>query len=91
MLANTSRELLEEWKIFEELDPDLDDRLDWGLAHVVQAIMRDGKQLREFMLPLGDYPKDAVVPQTIQYQEMLLDQWISSSNAIFQAKAARRS
>lgn len=89
LLASMPQALLEEWRVFEDLDPNLDTRLDWGLAHVVQALIRDGKPLRDFMLGLGDYPKHAAPKQTVEYQEMLLDAWIIGNNATFKEKESR--
>lgn len=82
--------LLEEWRQFDELDPDMLYRLDWGIAHIVQAIMRDGKPLREFMLQMGDYVRPVAVEQSIAYQEKMIDAWIFSSNAVFAAKQRGR-
>lgn len=82
MLASISSGKFEEWKVFEALDPDQTARMDWGLAHIVQALMRNGKQLQEFMLPFGDSPRSEPVVQTIEYQEMLIDAWIGINNAI---------
>jgi len=76
--------LLEEWKAFDELEPDGQSRTDWGFAHVVQAIMRTNKPLLDFMLPFGDFEKPAAEPQSIATQEKLIDAWIFGSNAILQ-------
>ena len=82
MLASIPAWKFTEWKIFEDLDPDLPYRVDWGLAHVVQAIMRNGKQLKEFMLPFGDSDAAGIIPQTIEYQEMVIDAWVKTNNTI---------
>lgn len=89
-MSSIPQALLEEWRIFEELDPDLDERLDWGLAHIVQNIARNGKPLSDFMLPFGDYVKPSTIVQPVAYQEMLLDAWIHGSNEVFKAKEERR-
>lgn len=86
MMASIPAWKFEEWKVFHELEPDLKYHLDWGLAHIVQAIMRDGKQLKEFMLPFGDAPGPQPVKQTLEFQEMLIDSWISGHNAVLREK-----
>lgn len=85
-LAAIPQALLNEWRAFDELEPDGQVRTDWGLAHVVQAIMRNGKSLDEFMLPFGDFPKPQPVVQTIEYQTMVIDAWIFGSNALHSRK-----
>lgn len=82
MLTSIPAWKLEEWRIFEELDPDAQYRADFNAAHIVQALMRDGKQLREFLLPFGDSQVEKKVPQTIAYQERLIDAWCFISNAL---------
>ena len=71
-----------EWKFFEELEPFPAQRADWNTAYIVQAFMRDGKQLSEFMLPFGDYVTAPAVIQPIAYQEMVIDAWIGLTNAV---------
>lgn len=86
MLASIPAWKFEEWKVFEQLDPDLVHHLDWGLAHIVQVLMRDGKMLKEFMLRFGDDAGFAPVKQSLKTQEMAIDAWISGSNAILKQK-----
>lgn len=87
MLRSIAGWKLQEWQEFEELDPPLSERLDWGLAHIVQVIVRNGKPLSEFMLPFGDYPGRTPVQQPVEYQEMLIDAWIQGSNAALRKRA----
>jgi hypothetical protein len=89
MLASIPGWKLLEWQAFYDLEPDGDERNDWGFAHVVQALVRNGKQLSEFKIPFGDEPRIEPVKQTIEEQERLIDAWIFGSNAIFAAKAAK--
>lgn len=89
MLASMTTEQLEEWKIFDELDPPQSERLDWGLAHIVQVLMRDGKPLKEFMLAFGDEPswrQPVVEQQTADYIEHQIDAWCQVTNAILTKK-----
>ena len=74
----------QEWKIFEELEPFSDERIDWGFAHVCQFLARNGKPLRDFMLPHGDYTTGVTVVQDLKTQELLLDTWIAGSNLMFE-------
>lgn len=90
MLAAMPTDLLEEWRIFDELDPPLSDRMDWGLAHIVQVLVRNQRPLREFMLPFGDTPKDATVVQSLEYQEMLINAWCAVNNAIVEKKGGTK-
>lgn len=90
MLRSMSSTRFEEWRVYEELEPFPNERADWGMAHIVQAIMRTGKKLSEFMLPFGDYVvSDAPVVQTVEFQERILDDWIFIHNAMYAAKAGR--
>ncbi len=79
---------LVEWKTFYELEPDGDERNDWGLAHIVQVLARDGRQLKHFALPFGDTPVIEPVKQPLAYQEMLIDAWCSTNNTIVNKKGA---
>lgn len=90
-LENIPQAKLTEWKAFYELDPDLSYRLDWGIAHIVQAIMRNGKELQSFMLPIGDFePIHIEAPtQSMELQERLIDAWIFGSNAVIQEQENR--
>lgn len=80
--------LQNEWKMFYELDPDEGERNDWGLAHVVQVLVKNGKPLSDFRLPFGDLPTIRRV-QSVTEQERIIDAWIIGSNAIFKEKAAK--
>jgi len=85
-----------EWKVFDELDPFPEMRADWNAAHVVQYLWRlardsrypNGRPLRDFLLTFGDTPNPDQQPQgqSVEYQEMLIDGWILTSNAVLQAK-----
>lgn len=75
-----------EWKAFYDLEPDEGYRMDWGLAHIVQAIFRDGKPLRDFFLPFGDRPRAVPTIQSVAQQEKLLNAWIFVNNAQQQQK-----
>jgi hypothetical protein len=83
MLRSMPASLLEEWKAFFTLDPDLIERSDMNFAHLVQVSLRSGKPLSDFVLPFGDRRPPKVV-QDIKTQEMLIDAWIIGSNAQFQ-------
>ena len=67
----------------------VDYRADWNAAHVVQAIMRDGKPLNDFMLRFGDDQRTATRAQSVEYQESLLNGWIEGNNLIMAAKGAK--
>lgn len=75
-----------EWKAFYELEPDDQERTDYGLAHIVQVLIRNGKPLNDFMLPFGDREGPAPVQQSIEYQEKLIEAWIIGSNAALAGK-----
>lgn len=77
-----------EWRAFEELDPPSEERIDWGFAHIVQALFSNGKPLRDFMLPFGDrLSEKPTVVQSVQTQEMLLDAWIFANNEAIAAQS----
>jgi hypothetical protein len=78
-----------EWKYYEELEPFPAERADWNMAHIAQLLVRNGKQLKEFMLPFGDLPTSAEMQQPVAYQEMLIDAWITGSNAVIAARGKR--
>lgn len=78
-----------EWKTYDELEPFGEERDDYRSAQVVQALYniftrtkREDKAwpLSEFLLGLGDVPRAAVVPQSVEYQEMLIDAWCFVNN-----------
>jgi len=77
-----------EWKYFLELDPSAEYRADWNTAHIVQAVMRDGKPLQDFRLKFGDAPAK-VQRQTIEHQQRLIDGWIAGHNMVLAAKGAK--
>lgn len=85
MLASMPAWRLEEWKVFYELEPDGDARNEWGFAHIVQSIMRDGKTpLSDYKIPFGDAPDlKKERRQSIEYQTRMITSWISTSNALF--------
>ncbi len=80
MLASLPAHKLREWQIFYDLEPDGDERNDWGLAHIVQALVHGDKSLDHFMLPFGDF-QTIIVPQPLEYQQMVIDAWVQISNA----------
>ncbi|KKL90252.1 hypothetical protein LCGC14_1906560 [marine sediment metagenome] len=86
MLASISAYKLREWQIFYDLEPDGDERNDWGLAHIVQALVHGSKSLDHFMLPFGD-SQTTVVPQPLEYQQMVIDAWVQISNATMKKKS----
>lgn len=75
-----------EWQLFDELEPPDGERADWQFARIVQALIRDGKLLKDFVLPFGDTPGPEPIQQPVAYQEMLIDAWVAGSNAMFKAK-----
>lgn len=78
-----------EWRAFETLEPFAEERADYNMAHVVQALARDGKPLKDFLIPFGD---TVIMPtrQTVAYQEQVLDAWFAGSNEILRPKGARK-
>lgn len=80
--------MLQEWKLFYDLEPDGDSRNEWGFAHVVQSIMRDGKTpLSDYKILFGDAEEVArEIRQSVEYQTRMIDSWISTSNALFKGK-----
>lgn len=92
MLGEISSTDFLEWKIYEELEPFAAERADYHAAHIVQAITRMDKPLRDFLLPFGDavYATQAqVIQQSVEQQEFLLKSWIWGSNAVFEAAAKK--
>jgi hypothetical protein len=87
MLRMMSWRMFLEWKTFSELEPFEDVRADFNASHIVQALLRDGRKLGEYLLPFGD--AEAYIPQptqTVEYQEQMIDAWIFGSNAAFAAR-----
>lgn len=91
MLSEISWGQFREWQTYAELEILPNDRLDWNFAHVVQAVMRDGKELQEFRLSFGDMPNVRAREQTIPFMEHQIDAWIFGSNAVLLAKEKRGS
>lgn len=89
MLRSITWKKFLEWRAFEDLEPFAEDRADWHHAHIVQAIIRDGKPLRDFMLNLGDYQVSQPVAQPLAYQERLIDTWVTLTNEVYKAKRKR--
>jgi hypothetical protein len=82
-----------EWKAFYELEPEPEIRNDFGLARVIQVLLRSDKPLSDFMLPFGDYGSDRFVQRQVRtpeehakYLERRIEMWISGSNAAFREK-----
>jgi hypothetical protein len=80
---------LKEWRYFLEKDPSAEYRADWNTAHIVQALMRDGKQLHTFRLKFGDNQTGAVQTQSLEHQERLINGWCETHNMILAAKEAK--
>jgi len=78
-----------EWRVFETLEPFEAERSDWQTARVVQAVIHNGKPLKDFFLALGDHPGFHYEQQSLKTQELILDSWIEANNAIFAAKGNR--
>lgn len=81
----TGSQLLE-WQVFTDLDPEPGVRADYANAHVVQALIRNGKPLQDFMLRYGDEVPTSAPAQDLAFQEMIIDGWISAHNASFAKK-----
>jgi hypothetical protein len=77
-----------EWRVFFELDPPEEDRTEYGLARIVQVLVRSDKPLVDMLLPFGDRPRRTVA-QTLQDAERKLDAWIIGSNAQFRQGVKR--
>jgi hypothetical protein len=82
MLQHMSYRQLREWQEFERLEPFAEERADFNAAHIVQAVLRTTKPLREFLLPFGDSITTVTVSQSLEYQMTLIDAWVSTQNAI---------
>lgn len=86
MLRTMSWHMFQEWKAFEDLEPFEDYRADMNAAHIVQVLVRDGRKLKDFILPFGDLTIPTAPKQTLEYQEAMIDAWIFGSNAAIAAK-----
>jgi len=65
-------------------------RSEYGLARIIQTLLRSDKPLSDFLLPFGDrLVIRAPVQQSIEQQERMIDSWISGSNAIMRERQAR--
>lgn len=83
----TGSQLLE-WQVFTDLEPEPGVRADYHNAHVVQAIVRNGKPLGDFMLHFGDEIAAPKPVQDLAYQERIIDGWIFMHNAMQKQKGA---
>lgn len=83
----TGSQLLE-WQVFTELEPEPGVRADYHNAHVVQAVVRNGKPLKDFMLHFGDEVPTPAPEQDLAYQERIIDGWIFTHNALLAKKGA---
>lgn len=73
-----------DWLEFEDKEMWPDRRMDWGVAHIVQAIINPERPLASFMLPFGDSRDKTEAPkQTVEFQTRVIDTWIRTSNARF--------
>lgn len=88
MLATIPAWRLVEWRTFEELDPPQSVRQDNGFAHIIKTLRRSPKPLKDFLLLFGD-DKESSVPQSLKYQEMLIDSWIGASNQVLKKKGIK--
>lgn len=83
------------WRVYDELDPFGEERMDYRFASICQAlwnIARDqekhpkGWPLDDFLVAFGDTPtKDPVVVQPLAYQEKLIDTWVIGHNLSLEA------
>lgn len=98
MLRSISWEQFLEWEHFSTVEPFGEERDDIRFASVVQAlwnIARDTKAcpngwpLEDFILSFGDAPRRKEEKQSIETQELLIDNWIGGHNAALAAKEAR--
>lgn len=94
----TIQELLE-WRVFAELEPFDEERMDIRIAHVVQTLVninRDTKkrpqpyELSEFMLPFGDMPPRVKPKQTWQQQKQMAQLIAGALSAAAPAKLKGR-
>lgn len=84
-----------EWQEYDDREPFGEERADVRSAQIVQAIYAlAGKNypLADVLLYFGDAerPKPVEQPkQTLEYQEMLIDAWCSTQNAIVARQGSR--
>lgn len=97
MLREIPASLLQEWRAYDEVEPFGPLREDYRAASIVQAhwnIARDTKKhpngwpVEEFLLQFGDHQR-IVEPQSVAFQETLIDAWCKTNNAIVAAQEAR--
>lgn len=100
MLEEISWEQFREWQAFFHLDPPAEDKMAPLAASIVQAlwnIARDpekhpnGWPLSDFLVRFGDdIPPVVEKPQqTVDYQEHVIDAWITVHNLVTEDKAQR--
>jgi len=91
MLREMSSSLISEWQVYDELDPFGEERDDYRFASIPLGVRREIKggtmRLLDFMVPFGDsVVAQSRVQQSVEYQERVIEAWITGSNAIFAAK-----
>ena len=100
MLRSMSALQFAKWQVYDELDPFGEERDDYRFASICQALWNiarnvktnpTGWPLTDFLVLFGDMPKKVYQsPQTIEHQELLIDSWVFTNNAIVAAKEARK-
>lgn len=100
MLRSMSSLQFAKWRVFDELEPFGEERDDYRFASICQALWNiarnvrmnpNGWPLTDFLVRFGDAPLIVYKhPQTLEYQEMLIDSWVFTNNAIVSAKEARK-
>lgn len=100
MLASMTTTQFNEWRVYDELEPFGEERMDWRIASVCQAlwnIARDTVKhprpwpVSDFLLAFGDtpMPEVVVVVQPLNHQERLIDTWVITHNLALEAKATK--
>ena len=101
MVAGLTWADLLEWQEYARLEPFDEERADARSAQIVQALYNlfadrrgypDGFPLADFLLIFGDAeapPRTEKPKQDLAYQEMLIDAWCDTQNAIVARQGAR--
>ena len=100
MLRSLSSLQFEKWRVYDELDPFGEERDDYRFASISQALWNiarnvltnpNGWPITDFIVRFGDTPSYKYTsPQTLEYQEMVINSWVFTNNAIVAAKEARK-
>lgn len=90
-----------EWQQYDKLEPFGEERADTRSAQIAQALYNlfadrkgypNGFPLTDFLLYFGDAqppPRPEKPTQSLEYQEMLIDAWCDTQNAIVARQGAR--